>query len=161
MATRVRTLGGTVEIRTRSGEGTTFTLRLPTTLAIVRALLTRIGDERYALPLTHVSETVDFRAEAVTEIDGREAMSLRDRVVPLVHLRDLLGASGEAARAQPVIVLEIGERRSGLVVDQLLGQQEIVVKEFPPPRGTLPVFSGATILGDGRPVLILDAGGLV
>ena len=86
---------------------------------------------------------------------------LRDRVVPLVHLRRLLGVTGDAPSRCPIIVLEMGDRRSGIVVDGMLGQQEIVVKGFDAPQGTLPVFSGATIMGDGIPALILDAGGLL
>jgi two-component system chemotaxis sensor kinase CheA len=161
--TRIRALGGTIDIRTEVGRGTTFTLRLPPTLAIVRALVAAVGDERYALPLSYVAETVEFGQAPTTTVEGREAMVLRDRVVPLVHLRRLLGvAEGDGAAAkQPVIVLEMGERRTGIVVDGMLGQQEIVVKSFDAPRGTLPVFSGATIMGDGVPALILDAGGLL
>jgi two-component system chemotaxis sensor kinase CheA len=160
--TRIRALGGTVEIRTERGKGTTFVLRLPVTLAIVRALIAAVGSERYALPLTYVAETVEFGAVPITTVEGREAMVLRDRVIPLVHLRQLLGAVGDAPPARrPVIVLEMGERRTGLVVDGMVGQQEIVVKGFEAPQGTLPVFSGATIMGDGVPALILDAGGLL
>ncbi|MGH7673467.1 MAG: chemotaxis protein CheA, partial [Gemmatimonadales bacterium] len=160
--TRIRSLGGSIEIRTEVGKGTTFVLRLPVTLAIVRALIAAVGSERYALPLTYVAETVDFGTVPMTTMEGREAMVLRDRVVPLVHLRRLLGAVGDAAPVRrPVIVLEMGERRAGVVVDGMLGQQEIVVKEFEAPKGTLPVFSGATIMGDGVPALILDAAGLL
>lgn len=158
---RLRAVGGTVHLTTELGKGTTFTLRLPPTLAIVNAVLTRVGAERFALPITHVTETLALEQAAVTEVDGRTAITLRDQVVPLVHLRELLGTGGTAQTGQPVIILQIGERRSGLVVDQVLGQQEVVVKGFARPPGTLPIFSGATILGDGRPVLILDAGGLV
>ncbi|HEX9611343.1 MAG TPA: chemotaxis protein CheA [Gemmatimonadales bacterium] len=161
--TRIRALGGTIDIRTDVGRGTTFVLRLPPTLAIVRALFAAVGGERYALPLSYVAETVEFGQAPKTTVEGREAMVLRDRVVPLVHLRQLLGvadAVGPTAK-QPVIVLEMGERRTGVVVDSMLGQQEIVVKSFDAPRGTLPLFSGATILGDGVPALILDAGGLL
>jgi len=162
VVTRIRTLGGTIEIHTDVGRGTTFVLRLPVTLAIVRALIADVGGERYALPLTYVAETVEFGAAQRTTVEGREAMVLRDRVVPLVHLRALLGVPGDAPSARrPVIVLEAGERRTGVVVDGMVGQQEIVVKGFDAPRGTLPVFSGATIMGDGVPALILDAGGLV
>ncbi len=161
VADRVRALGGALEAESTPGRGTAFTLRLPITLAIVRALITRVADEQYALPLTHVAETVDLDTAAVTRVDGRDAMVLREDVVPLVHLRRLLEVSGERPARSPVIVLQIGPRRSGLVVDQLMGQQEIVVKSFTPPRGTLSVFSGATILQEGQPALILDAGGLV
>jgi len=160
--TRIRALGGTIDIRTEVGKGTTFVLRLPVTLAIVRALIAAVGRERYALPLTYVAETVEFGMVPMTTVEGREAMVLRDRVVPLVHLRQLLGVNGDQPPARrPVIVLEMGERRVGVIVDGMLGQQEIVVKSFDAPRGTLPVFSGATIMGDGVPALILDAGGLL
>jgi two-component system chemotaxis sensor kinase CheA len=160
--TKIRALGGTIEVQTEVGRGTTFILRLPVTLAIVRALIADVGGERYALPLTYVAETVEFGAVPITTVEGREAMVLRDRVVPLVHMRALLGAdSGPPSARRPVVVLQMGERRTGLVVDGMVGQQEIVVKEFDAPAGTLPVFSGATIMGDGVPALILDAGGLV
>ena len=159
--TRIRALGGSIDIRSQEGKGTTFVLRLPVTLAIVRALIAGVGAERYALPLTYVSETVEFGVQATTIVEGREAIVLKDRVVPLVHLRRLLGVGGDAPIRCPIIVLEMGERRSGIVVDGMLGQQEIVVKAFDAPQGTLPVFSGATIMGDGFPALILDAGGLL
>ena len=159
---KLRAVGGSLEVRTEPGRGTTFVLRLPVTLAIVRALIAKVGSERYALPLTYVAETVELGATPVTTIEGRQALLLRDRVVPVVHLRDLLGAAGDPPRARrPVIVVEQGERRAGLVVDGVEGQREIVVKGFDAPPGTLPVFSGATIMGDGTPALILDAGGLL
>jgi two-component system chemotaxis sensor kinase CheA len=161
VVTRLRELGGSVELKSVTGVGTTFTLRLPPTLAIVRALLARVGEERYALPLTHVAETVELGAGVVAEIDGREALMVRDRMLPLVRLRRMLEVAGDPPPRQPVVVLEFGDRRAGLVIDRMEGQQEIVVKTFVPPRGTLPIFSGATVLGDGEPVLILDAGGLV
>jgi two-component system chemotaxis sensor kinase CheA len=159
--TRLQALGGSLDIHSELGKGSAFTLRLPPTLAILPALLARVGEERYALPLTHVEETVDFDTAAITELDGTDAMVLRDEVVPLVHLRGVVGISGDVPRRRPVIILEIGDRRGGVVVDHLMGQREIVVKGFDAPAGTLPIFSGATILGDGRPVLILDAARLV
>src|SRR5881409_3861736 len=160
--TRIRALGGSIDIRSEPGKGTAFVLRLPVTLAIVRAIIASVGPERYALPLTYVAETVELGTVTTTVVEGREAIVLRDRVVPLVHLRRLLAVTSdrEPARA-PIIVLEMGDRRAGVVVDGMLGQQEIVVKGFDAPQGTLPVFSGATIMGDGIPALILDAGGLV
>lgn len=161
VSTRIRALGGSIAVRTETGTGTSFVLRLPVTLAIVRALIAGVGRERYALPLTYVAETVEFGVQATTTVEGREAIVLRDHVVPLVHLRRLLGVAGDAPPRSPIIVLEMGERRSGIVVDGMLGQQEIVVKGFDAPQGMLPVFSGATIMGDGIPALILDAGGLL
>jgi two-component system chemotaxis sensor kinase CheA len=162
VTTRLRALGGTIEVRSEPGKRTSFVLRLPVTLAIMRALIASVGHERYALPLTYVSETVEFGDAPTTTIEGREAIVLRDRVVPLVHLRQLLNVAGDTPPPRrPIIVLEMGDRRAGLVVDGMLGQREIVVKGFDAPRGTLPLFSGATIMGDGIPALILDAGGIL
>ena len=163
VTTSVRALGGSLEVKSEDGRGTTFTIRLPTTLAIVRALLARVGTETYAMPLTHVAEMVEARRGDVQVVQGREVLLLRGQLVPLVRLWERLGVAeaGPRPARQPVIVLAMGERRTGVVVDALLGQQEIVVKPFEPPRGAVPVFSGATILGDGAPALILDAGGLI
>jgi two-component system chemotaxis sensor kinase CheA len=160
--TRVRAHGGAVEIASTPGAGTTFTLRLPLTLAILRVLTARVGTERYLLPLSYVAETVEFDSQPTTSVKGREALVLRDRVIPTVHLRALLGADGgEVPRRRPGLVLEVGDRRSAVVVDALMGQQEVVVEPFDAPRGTPPLFSGATILADGTPALILDAAALV
>ena len=160
--TRVRALGGAAAIESAMGRGTSITLRLPVTLAVLRVLLTRVGKERYAVPLAHVAETVEYDPAKSTSMGGREALVLRDRVIPTTRLRDLLRVKGEGAPARsPAIILESGERKSALVVDALLGQQEIVVEPFEAPLGMFPVFSGATILGDGQPALILDAGALM
>jgi two-component system chemotaxis sensor kinase CheA len=160
--TRIRTLGGSVEVETKLGQGTTFTLRLPMTLAIVRALLARVGEERYAIPLAGVTETVEMHGDRLAALDGREAYVLRERLIPTVRLRERLGVNGaHPPGRQPAVIVELGERRAALVVDALLGQQEIVVEPFDAPPGTLPVFTGATILGDGAPALIVDPAALV
>ena len=160
--TRVRALGGTLEVRSELGRGSTFLIRVPLTLAIVRALLAEAGGERYAVPLAYVAETVEFDRRAVTSVRDREALVVRDQVIPTVHLRDLVSApaQGQSAR-QPTVILEVGERRTALVVDALLGQQDIVVEPFDAPRGMPPFVGGATILADGRPALILDAAALL
>ncbi|MBX9927299.1 MAG: chemotaxis protein CheA [Gemmatimonadaceae bacterium] len=156
---RVRELGGSVELRTMPGMGTSLTLRLPSTLAIVRALLARSGAEHYALPLTHVRETVEATADAVQSMQGRPVLVLRDEVMPLLLLRDVVRQpTGEG---REIVVLERGERRVALLVDELTGQQEIVVKPIDAVRDGLAIFSGATILGDGAPALILDVGSLL
>lgn len=159
---RVRQLGGAVELETVVGQGTTITLRLPQTLAIVRAVLAQVGGERYALPLTHVRETLPWSDDVVRRVQGREVLVLRDEVLPLMRLRQVLQAPGEQCNeTADIIVLERGGRCAGLVVDELTGQQEIVVKQFDAVRDGLALFSGATILADGRPALIVDVGSLL
>ncbi len=158
---RVRALGGSVEIRSVQGEGTVVTVRLPLTLAIVRALLARVGEETYAVPLTHVDETVELERDAVRTVQGREVMVMRGDVLPLLRSRALFDLPASTRAREQVIVLEMGERRAGLVVDELTGQQDIVVKQFDPVRGGAAMFGGATILPDGSPALIVDAGSLL
>jgi two-component system chemotaxis sensor kinase CheA len=157
---KARALGGTVELRTTNGEGTTITIRLPVTLAIVRALLARSGDERYALPLTHVRETLEYSAGSVQRVKGTDVLVLRDEVLPLLDLRQVVRQPAANREAREIVVIERGDRRSGLVVDELIGQQDIVVKQFDAARDALTVFSGATILSDGAPALIVDVGSL-
>jgi two-component system chemotaxis sensor kinase CheA len=160
--TRVRALGGTLEVRSELGQGSTFLIRVPLTLAIVRALLTEAGGERYAVPLVYVAETVEFDHRAVTAVRDREALVVRDEVIPTVHLRDLVAARTQAPSSRrPTVILEVGERRTALVVDALVGQQDIVVEPFDAPRGLPPFVGGATILADGAPALILDAAALL
>ncbi|GAC1515329.1 MAG: chemotaxis protein CheA [Gemmatimonadaceae bacterium] len=159
--TRVRALGGTVDIKSQPGAGTTVTVRLPLTLAIVRALLARVNGEVYAIPLSHVNETIELQPAAQATIGGRDVVVLRDEVVPLLKLRDIVQLPAATGRSQQIVVLELVDRRVGLVVDDLAGQQEIVVKQFDGVRGGLPLFSGATILGDGAPALIMDVSSLL
>jgi two-component system chemotaxis sensor kinase CheA len=160
--TRVRALGGTLDIRTEPGRGTSFVIRVPLTLAIVRALLADAAGERYAVPLAYVAETVEFDPRSVTALREREALVVRDQVIPTLRLRDLIGRRGGPAAARaPTVILEIGDRRTALVVDALRGQQDIVVEPFDAPRGMPPFVGGATILADGAPALILDAAALL
>ena len=162
--TRVRALGGSVEISSEEGVGTRVTLRLPVTLAIVRALFARVEGEMYAVPMTHVRETVELRQTARRRVQGREVMMLRDEVVPLLQFREIVGLP-EAALVSvdgstQVIVIECDGRRTGLVVDEFEGEQDIVVKGFDGVRDGLALFSGATILADGAPALIVDVSSL-
>lgn len=163
VVSRVRALGGAVEMRSAEGRGTTFSLRLPVTLAVIPALLARNGGETYAIPLTHVTETLQVRRGHLRSVRGREVIVLREEVLPLIRLDRVVGGSAgsEGRGGSQVVVLEMADRRAALVVDELLGQQEIVVKPFDAVRGALSCFNGATIMGDGSPALILEVSGLL
>lgn len=158
---RIRALGGTVELRTGSGTGTCFSLRLPVTLAVIPALMARVGDESYALPLTHVTETLQLTRGLVRTVRGRDVIVIRGEVLPLLHLHDVVGRSRGEAATSHVVLLRVADRRAGLVVDQLLGREEIVVKPFDAVRGATTCFNGATIQGDGSAALILEVSSLL
>jgi two-component system, chemotaxis family, sensor kinase CheA len=152
---RVRALGGAIDMQTRAGEGTTFTLRLPITLAIAQALRVQVGSEDYAIPLTHVAEAVELDSANIDRNKGKEVLRLRDEVLPLIRLRSVL-RSATTGSETAAVVAELGERRTALAVDRLVGREQILVKQFDSATGTLPIFSGVTLLADGRPALVLD-----
>ena len=160
VATKVRSLGGSVELTTALGKGTTMTIRLPVTLAIIHALLAKVAGETYALPITHVVETMVLTPDMSRTEEGREVVAIRGESVPVVRLRARLGHPARANGAGHVVLLDLPERRAALVVDEFIGQQEIVVKPFDSARGMPQLFSGATILSNGAPALILDARGV-
>jgi two-component system, chemotaxis family, sensor kinase CheA len=162
---RVRSLGGSVDIRTAPGSGTTVTARLPLTLAIMRALLAKVGEETYAVPMVHVRETISMEGATLSSLQGKPVLVLREVVMPLIRLRDVVGlgavTDGELDEAEQAVIVELADREAAVVVDTLPGQQEIVVKQFDGVRGGSQLFSGATILGDGHPALIVDVSSLL
>ncbi|HEX6063833.1 MAG TPA: chemotaxis protein CheA [Longimicrobiales bacterium] len=155
VAAKIRALGGAIDMQTRVGHGTTFTLRLPLTLAIAQALRVRVGGEDYAIPLTHVAEAVELESCEIERHKGREVLRLREEVLPLVRLRTVMRSTQDGIESAAVIA-ELGERRTALAVDELIGREQILVKQFDGAIGTLPIFSGVTLLADGRPALVLD-----
>jgi two-component system chemotaxis sensor kinase CheA len=158
---RVRTLGGSVDMRSVPGRGTTVTLHLPLTLAILRAILARVEDEQYAIPITHVSETVELLPESVSTLRGGEVMLHREDVIPIIRLRSIVGLPPAQLRdLETAVIIRSADKRAALVVDDLVGQQDIVVKRVDQVRDGLACFSGATILSNGAPALILDVGSL-
>jgi two-component system, chemotaxis family, sensor kinase CheA len=160
--TRVRALGGQLELETIASVGTLITMRLPASLAITRALLVQVAGETFALPAAQVEEALVWHDELA--VPGANAISLRDERIPLVALEDVFGLRREAGDVDPerhVVVAEWGGRRAALLVDALLAQQDIVVKPLERVRGAAPWFSGATVLGDGSPALIVDVTGVV
>ena len=159
VATKVRSLGGSVELSTDAGAGTEIRLELPMTLAIIHALLAKSEDEIYALPITHVVETLVVDPAMIGFEDGREVLSIRGQLVPAVRLRERLGHPPRG-RGGHAVVLDLPDGRMSLLVDEFVGQQEVVVKTFDAARGMPKLFNGATILTNGSPALILDAQGI-
>lgn len=158
---RLRSLGGSVEMQTEPGRGTTVTLRMPLTLAIVRTLLARVGEEVYALPVSQVVGTADLASAERGSVGGQSVLSVGGGMLPAMDLRELVGLPEGGPIERELIIVQSQDQRLGLVVDELLGEQEAVVKRFDPVRGGLAFFSGATVLGNGMPTLIVDVGRLL
>jgi two-component system chemotaxis sensor kinase CheA len=158
----IERLNGLVEVETVPGVGSKFIIQLPLTLAIIAALLVRVSGRSYAIPLSTVVESLKFGAGDVRTIAGRDTLTIRDQVVPLLSLATLFGLpETEAAPRRYAVILGRGEKRVGIVVDALLGQQEVVIKALDPGMaGMSGAVAGATIMGDGRVVLILDVAAL-
>jgi two-component system chemotaxis sensor kinase CheA len=154
-------LNGLIEAETIPGAGTKFTLQLPLTLAIITVLMAEVGGAVYALPSGSVVESLRYRKSEITRINGRDTLRVRDRIVPLLHLAELFGASASPGDEAYAVIVGRGEKRLGLAVDRLRGQQDVVIKALDPVVSEAIVgVAGATILGDGRVVLILDVASL-
>jgi two-component system chemotaxis sensor kinase CheA len=158
----IERLNGLVEVETVPGVGTKFMIQLPLTLAIIAALLIRVSGRAFAIPLGSVVESLKFGPRDVQRIGGREALRIREQVVPLMRLTALFGLPEEdAPGGRYAVILGRGEKRIGLVVDALDGQQEVVIKALDGGiAGMSGTVAGATIMGDGRVVLILDVAAL-
>lgn len=155
--TNIKNLKGSVSINSELGKGTRFTLTLPLTLAIIDALMVNVAGEEFAIPLDAVSETTKIEAERLTDVNGRKAVTLRGEVLGLVYMSDLLDLPrSEETGVLSVVVIHDNDRRLGLVVDKLHERQEIVIKPLGEYLGDLKGISGATIMGDGSVILILD-----
>lgn len=161
--TKIESLGGTVDIFTKSGAGTRFKIKLPLTLAIIQALLVGVGEEIYAIPLGGIDSTIKITAADIKTIQRQEAVLLRGRVIPLVRLGQVLHtpAVGRSPEEHFVVIVNIGDRQAGLMVDDLIGQQEIVIKSLGKLLAGIKTIAGATILGNGRVALILDVAALI
>jgi len=152
----VQALKGVTYVESKQGEGTTFRMRLPLTLAVIKALLFEVSSRQYAIPISSVTEAVRVSKDSLTTIDGRDALLLRERVVPVISLKDLFEMAGTSDHKQVVIVVNAGGRSIGLRVDRLIGQQELVIKSVEQNFTQSDLVAGASILGDGRAILILD-----
>lgn len=154
-------LRGSIDVATRQGEGTTMTLRLPLTLAIIEGMLVRVGGGRYSIPLPAVEECVELPEMAATTSRGRSFLDIRGSLVPFIRLREVFNVPGEPDSHQKVVIVSSGEGRVGLVVDQIIGNTQTVIKQLSKLHSSIRHFSGATILGDGTVALILDIAHLV
>ncbi len=154
-------LRGKIDIVSPPAQGTTITLRLPLTLAIIDGLLVRVGRGRYVIPLSAVEECVELSTEEDARSRGRSFLNIRGDLVPFLRLRELFNASEPADRYQKVVIVSAGELRVGLVVDQVIGDHQTVIKSLSRLHADVEIFSGATILGDGTVALILDIAHLV
>lgn len=156
----IENMRGTIDLSTRPGQGTTVTLRLPLTLAIIEGLLIRVGEGRYIIPLSAVEECIELTA-ADERSRGRNFLNVRGNLVPFLRLREIMTASGAPDRHQKTIIISTGETHVGLVVDQIIGNHQTVIKSLSKLHSDVTIFSGATILGDGTAALILDVAQLV
>jgi two-component system chemotaxis sensor kinase CheA len=154
----IKELKGSVQVHSEVGKGSKFILTLPLTLAIIDALMVRVGNDTYAIPLDAVSETTKIPASKISEINKRKATTLRGDVLGLARLGELLDLPHGIPDQDPlpVVIVSINDRRLGLIVDQLLQRQDVVIKSMGDYLGDIPGVSGATIMGDGRVILILD-----
>ncbi|MFD2233398.1 chemotaxis protein CheA, partial [Phaeospirillum tilakii] len=157
----IDSLRGTIEVDSTPGRGAEITLNLPLTLAIIDGLLVRVGRGRFVLPLAAVEECVELSPEADCRHEGRTFLSIRGELVPYLRLRELFATATPPDPFQKVVIISTGERRVGLVVDQVLGDHQTVIKSLSKLHADVGAFSGATILGDGTVALILDVGHLV
>ncbi len=160
---KIESLSGEVEVSTKLGEGTTFTIRLPLTLAIIQTLMVIVGGEKYAISLGSIQTIESIPVDEVKTVQGREVIYLRGNVIPLVRLTKELGVESMNAPDADLLVLiaKKGDRLAGIVVDEMIGQMEIVIKSMGKFIGKSKLISGATILGNGEVALILDANAMI
>ena len=160
---KIEALSGEVEVKSKLGEGSSWIIRLPLTLAIIQALMVEIGDEKYAISLGSIQTIEDISPDDVELVQNKEVIQIRDSVIPLIRLNDILDIDSKKDPKENLVVVVVkkGDKLAGLVVDELIGQQEIVIKSLGKYISKCKIISGATVLGDGEVALILDANTLI
>lgn len=153
---KIASIGGFVEVETSPDRGTTFKLTIPITLAIIKSIIVRVGSEKFAFPLTSVSETLQIRESDIQSIERMEAYNLRGTVLPLIRISQALGIGADQKDLYYVVVAGTGERKVGLIVDELIGQQEIVIKPLGRYLEKLKWYAGAAEVGRHELILVLD-----
>lgn len=159
--TKIAALGGTVDLVSEEGKGSSFIIRLPLTLQIIQALLVKVGAETLAISLGFIDRVIDYNEDKIKSTNGKEVIIYRDKVIPLLRLNERLDIEVAESNKKYVIIVNVGDKTVGLLVDSLLGQQEIVIKELGNTLKDLDEYIGATILGNGLVTLILDVGAIV
>ena len=159
---KIESLSGEVEVKSKLGEGSTWIIRLPLTLAIIQALMVTVGGEKYAISLGSIQTIEDIKPEEIKLVQNSEVINLRGTVIPIIRLSNVLEIESlkKPDENMVVVIVKKGEKLAGLVVDDLMGQQEIVIKSLGKYINKCKFISGATILGDGEIALILDANAL-
>jgi len=160
---KIEALSGEVEVKSKLGEGSTWIVRLPLTLAIIQALMVTVGGEKYAISLGSIQTIEDIPANEIQFVQSKEVITLRGNVIPIIRLNDVLDIESTKSPEDNlmVVIVKKGDKLAGLVVDELIGQQEIVIKSMGKYISKCKFISGATILGDGEVALILDANALI
>lgn len=160
--TKIEALGGDIEVKSELGKGSKFIVRLPLTLAIIQALMVRLGEEKYAIPLNTIQNIEDVNVSDIQYVQKQEVILLRNQLIPIIYLEDILDVPKKEQRDMiTVVIVKKGEKQVGFVVDGLIGQQEIVIKSLGKYLSGIKMIAGATILGDGEVALILDINTLV
>jgi two-component system chemotaxis sensor kinase CheA len=161
--TNIEKINGTIEINSVIGQGSEFKIKLPLTLAIIRALMVSLGNHVYAIPLTSVIETIRMSRQSIEKVNNRDVIVVRGKVLPLLHLDELFKVKHKTEKSDKVfvVVVNLAGEQLGIVVDSLVGEQEIVIKSLGKYIGDVPGISGATIMGDGNVALIIDVANLV
>ncbi len=160
---KIEALSGEVEVKSKLGEGSSWIIRLPLTLAIIQALMVDIGNEKYAISLGSIQTIEDISPDDVKLVEAKEVIQIRDIVIPLIRLNRILDIESKKDPNENLVVVVVkkGDKMAGLVVDELIGQQEIVIKSLGKYINKCKIISGATVLGDGEVALILDANTLI
>lgn len=160
---KIEALSGEVEVRSQRGEGSTWTIRLPLTLAIIQALMVTVGEEKYAISLGSIQTIEDITRDKIKYVQAKEVINLRGTVIPIIRMSEILDVESKKTEKDSMIVVIVkkGDKMAGLIVDELMGQQEIVIKSLGKYISKCRFISGATILGDGEVALILDANALI